>query len=201
MGKSMTIFESEPISNERAQTGAAFKVLPNRKRILLVEDYEDERDLAALILAEYALVTARDFNEGLRLARRGGFDLYILDSWMPGKSGVELCRAIREFDPDTPVMFYSAAAYERDKNQAFQAGAQVYLTKPSAPSELRQAVARLIPAVHEMESRAYACAGRDATPGYGRYGGYRQMRERHRQAGRQCPKEALAAAAQNLAAQ
>src|SRR5215475_5410517 len=161
MEKSITTFESESISYDRAQTGAAFMVLSNRKRILLVEDNEDARDLAALILAEYALVTARDFNEGLRLARRGGFDLYILDSWLPGKSGFELCRAIREFDPDTPVLFYSAAAYERDKNQALQAGAQVYLTKPSAPCELRQAVARLISAVRELEFRASAGAGRD----------------------------------------
>jgi CheY-like chemotaxis protein len=140
-----------PLTNT-PQPGAANMVLPNRKRILLVDDYEDARDLAALTLAEYALVTASDFNEGLRLARRGGFDLYILDNWLPGKSGVELCRAIREFDPDTPILFYSAAAYERDKNEALQAGAQVYLTKPSVPGELRQAVAQVISAPRETDS-------------------------------------------------
>src|SRR5215510_4052317 len=136
------MFISAP--QQHPQHGAANMVLPNRKRILLVEDYEDARDLAELTLAEYALVTARDFNDGLRLARRGGFDLYMLDSWLSGKSGVELCRAIRELDPDTPILFYSAAAYERDKNEALQAGAQVYITKPSVPGELRQAVAQLI---------------------------------------------------------
>ena len=124
-------------------------VLPNRKRILLVEDYEDARDLAALTLAEYALVTARDFNDGLRLARRGGFDLYILDSWLPGKSGVELCRAIREFDPDTPILFYSAAAYARDIREGMRAGAQAYLVKPVIPDDLRRKVAQLISAPRE----------------------------------------------------
>lgn len=130
-------------------------VLPNRKRILLVEDYEDARDLAALTLAEYALVTARDFDDGLRLARRGGFDLYILDSWLPGKSGVELCRAIREFDPDTPILFYSAAAYEYDIQEALSSGAQAYLVKPVQPNDLERAVARLTSPEDERDFKAW----------------------------------------------
>jgi DNA-binding NtrC family response regulator len=115
-----------------------------RKQILMVEDYEDTRDLATLTLTEYRLICAREFNEGLRLARQGYFDLYILDSWLPGRSGVELCRAIREFDPHTPVLFYSAAAYARDIEEALRAGAQDYIAKPVTPDKLRQAVARLI---------------------------------------------------------
>ena len=51
-------------------------VIPNRKRILLVEDYEDLRDLATLTLTEYTLTCARNFNDGLRLARQECFDLY-----------------------------------------------------------------------------------------------------------------------------
>jgi DNA-binding response OmpR family regulator len=127
-------------------------VIPNRKRILLVEDYEDSRDLAIHILTEYTLTCARNFNEGLRIARQGGFDLYLLDNWLPDKSGVELCRAIREFDPHTPILFYSAAAYERDIEQAIRAGAQDYLTKPIHPDELKQAVVRLISVTGEMAS-------------------------------------------------
>jgi DNA-binding response OmpR family regulator len=127
-------------------------VIPNRKRILLVEDYEDSRDLAEHILTEYALTCARNFNEGLRLARQGGFDLYLLDNWLPDKSGVELCRAIREFDPHTPILFYSAAAYQRDIEEAIGAGAQDYLAKPIHPHELKQAVVRLISVTGETAS-------------------------------------------------
>jgi DNA-binding response OmpR family regulator len=117
---------------------------PNRKRILLVEDDEDAKDLCALTLKEYELICARDFDEGLRLSQRRDFDLYILDSWLPDKSGVELCRAIREFDLDTPILFYSAAAYAHDKREAMYTGAQAYLTKPALPDELRQVVRQLI---------------------------------------------------------
>ena len=127
-------------------------VIPNRKRILLVEDYEDSRDLATHILTEYTITCARNFNEGLSIARQGGFDLYLLDNWLPDKSGVELCRAIREFDPHTPILFYSAAAYQRDIEEAIRAGAQDYLAKPIHPDELKQAVVRLISVTGETAS-------------------------------------------------
>jgi DNA-binding response OmpR family regulator len=119
-------------------------VISNRKRILLVEDYEDVRDLTTLTLTECTLSCARNFNEGLRLARRGYFDLYILDNWLPDRPGVELCRAIREFDPYTPVLFYSACAFARDLQAAYTAGAQAYLVKPVSSGELTRAVARLL---------------------------------------------------------
>src|SRR5215471_18668527 len=113
-----------------------------RKRILLVEDSKDARGIAAFVLEEYALSYARNFDEGLRLARLGYFDLYILDDWLPDGSGIELCRTIRKFDPHTPILFCSAAAYERDIEDALRAGAQDYLVKPVIPDELMQAVSR-----------------------------------------------------------
>jgi DNA-binding response OmpR family regulator len=131
-----------------------------RKRILLVEDEEDARELVALTLAEYKLTCASGFDEGLFAARRGYFDLYILDNWLPSGSGVELCRLIREFDPNTPVLFCSAAAYPRDILEAIHAGARDYLIKPVILDELRQAVARLIsvPAETAIEARRAECA-------------------------------------------
>jgi DNA-binding response OmpR family regulator len=120
-----------------------------RRRILLVDDDEDTRDLAALTLAEYTLICARDFSEGLRLAHMRYFDLYILDNWLPDGSGVELCHNIREFDPYTPILFNSAAAYARDIREAIRAGAQSYLVKPTLPDELRLAVAQLVSAARK----------------------------------------------------
>jgi two-component system, cell cycle response regulator DivK len=129
-----------------------------RRRILLVEDHEDAWEIAAYILEEYKLFHARDFAEGLRLARRRYFDLYILDNWLPDRSGVELCRAIREFDPHTPILFYSAAAYESDKREALRAGAQEYFVKPVIFDELKQTVARLISAAREKAFEARRAA-------------------------------------------
>jgi DNA-binding response OmpR family regulator len=120
-----------------------------RRRILLVDDNEDAREIAALTLEDHTLICACDFDQGLLAARRGYFDLYILDNWLPDGSGVELCRNIREFDPHTPILFNSAAAYARDIREAIRAGAQEYLVKPVVPSELRLAVAQLISCARE----------------------------------------------------
>jgi len=115
-----------------------------KKRILMVEDHEDAWEIAAFVLDEYALFYARDFNEGLRMAQRGYFDLYILDNWLPGGNGVELCRRIRKFDLNTPILFYSACAYDRDLQTAYGVGAQEYFVKPVSLSQFEQAVSRLI---------------------------------------------------------
>jgi DNA-binding response OmpR family regulator len=126
-----------------------------KKRILLVEDQEDAWEIVALTLAECKLTLARDFDNGLRLARQGYFDLYILDNWLPGGSGIGLCRAIREFDPYTPILFYSAAAYERDIQEALRSGAQAYLVKPVEPKDLEQAVAKLTSPTSRRDSEAW----------------------------------------------
>src|SRR5215470_16328630 len=126
-----------------------------RKRILLVEDHEDAWEIAAFSLEDYTLVCARDFGEGLRLARQRYFDLYIIDNWLPDGSGAELCPLIRRFDPHTPILFYSACAYPRDLQAAFIAGAQAYLIKPVSSDEITQVVARLtsVPSETAFEAR------------------------------------------------
>jgi len=129
-----------------------------KKRILFVEDDVDLHELVRLMLTGYRLVTARNFADGLRLSRQWYFDLYILDNWLPDGNGVELCRLIREFDPHTPILFLSGAAYESDVREALTAGAQLYITKPCGPHELDRAVARLILAASAMAVEARLAA-------------------------------------------
>ena len=119
---------------------------PNTPRVLYIEDHEDTRELVTLVLEQrsYEVVTGSTIEAGLALAGSQHFDLYLLDSWLPDGSGLDLCRRIREFDKATPILFYSAAAYEIDKDLAMRSGAQAYLIKPSQPSELCNLVALLI---------------------------------------------------------
>lgn len=121
---------------------------PAAGHILYVEDDEDTHDLVTFVLArsDYNVVAVRDYDDALLLAREGRFDLYLIDNWLVGGSGIELCRTLREFDPRTPILFYSGAAYERDKQQAFAAGAQGYLVKPADNDELIEEVSRIISA-------------------------------------------------------
>ena len=115
-------------------------------RVLYIEDHEYTRELVTLVLEQksYELVTGATIKSGVALAGSQHFDLYLLDSWLPDGSGLDLCRQIREFDKATPIVFYSAAAYEIDRDEALSSGAQAYLIKPSAPSELCNLVTFLI---------------------------------------------------------
>ena len=115
-------------------------------RVLYIEDHEDTRDLVTLVLEQksFEVVTGATIESGVALAGSQHFDLYLLDSWLPDGSGLDLCRQIRQFDKATPILFYSAAAYEIDRAEAMSSGAQAYLIKPSAPSELCNLVTLLI---------------------------------------------------------
>jgi len=116
--------------------------------ILYVEDDEDTRELVKCVMAmnNCKVIAAADWEDALRLARTIHFDLYLIDNWMSGSSGIELCRKLREFDSCTPILFYSGAAFESDKQQAFAAGAQGYLVKPAGPDELIAEVNRIVSA-------------------------------------------------------
>lgn len=127
----------------------------NTPRVLYIEDHDDTRELVTLVLEQhsYEVVTGSTIASGVTLAGSQRFDLYLLDSWLPDGSGLDLCRQIREFDKVTPILFYSAAAYEIDRDHAMRCGAQAYLIKPSQPSELCSLVTTLI-----ESHRQYLCA-------------------------------------------
>ncbi len=114
--------------------------------VLYIEDHDDTRELVTLVLAErnYRVTTGSTIVDALKLAREQHFDLYMLDSWLPDGSGIDLCKSLREIDAGTPIMFLSGAAYEADKQTAINSGAQSYLIKPADLDVLCGEVSKLI---------------------------------------------------------
>ena len=115
-------------------------------RVLFIEDDADTRELVSFVLRRenFEVVLATDSEEAMLVVGAMSFQLYLIDNWLPGESGVDLCKRLREVDRRTPILFYSGAAYEQDKRAAFAAGAQGYLTKPMELGELVQEVSHLI---------------------------------------------------------
>lgn len=101
-------------------------------RVLCVEDDPDWLELMAVRLAQagYEVVTASNPDDAMELVRRGDLAVIILDNWLERGSGVEICKQIRSSNASIPILFCSAAAYETDAQEAIDAGAQEYLTKP-----------------------------------------------------------------------
>jgi len=115
-------------------------------RILSTEDDPDTRDLLHLLLKleGFEVLYADNADEALSLASTSHFDLYLLDNWVPGLAGEDLCRKLRQFDQTTPILFYSGAGNESDKDGAIAAGAQGYVVKPANPDELTSQIHALI---------------------------------------------------------
>jgi DNA-binding response OmpR family regulator len=79
--------------------------LEKSRRILYIEDHDDTRELVTLLLAQqsYEVITGSTIASGVALAGTEKFDLYLLDSWLPDGSGLELCKRIRQFDKTKPI--------------------------------------------------------------------------------------------------
>ena len=116
------------------------------RQILFVEDTTDTRDLVEFSMQQegFKVVPAQTADEGLDLARTKNFALILLDIGLPDKDGLELCRDIRRFDQQTPILFYTAFADLLDDKEAAEAGAQGCLRKPEDTARLGQIAREMI---------------------------------------------------------
>jgi DNA-binding response OmpR family regulator len=119
---------------------------PHARRVLCVDDDSDTCEMISTLLGliGYEVVSAQTVGQALECIKAERFDLYLLDNWLPGGSGVELCRTLRETNDSTPIIFYSGAGRTDDRQAALDAGAQVYLVKPADVGILVETVRRLL---------------------------------------------------------
>jgi DNA-binding response OmpR family regulator len=118
------------------------------KKILIIEDDPATQRLVDYSLKQegYQVITASNGLDGIRKAIGLSPDLVILDIMLPGMDGFEICYRLKS-EPATaqiPILMFSAKAQEIDKGTGKRVGADDYLTKPSAPSEIISHVEKLL---------------------------------------------------------
>lgn len=107
------------------------------ERILVVDDEQEIADLVALYLQSEGFEVFRCYGglDAMKVIAREKLDLAILDVMLPGISGLEICRKIRE-KHNFPVIMLTAKGEETDKITGLTLGADDYITKPFLPLEL-----------------------------------------------------------------
>ncbi|MBB2945164.1 CheY-like chemotaxis protein [Actinoplanes lutulentus] len=142
--------------------------------VLITDDEADHRELLTLALHRlgYEVVAAENAAEAFAILCGGGIDAVLTDVRMPGESGVELCRRIRD-DPRTesiPVMMVSADVQRTQITAALHAGADDFLPKPFSRAELTARLNNLMrpcakPALRSaLAARAAVLAARQSLP-------------------------------------
>jgi DNA-binding response OmpR family regulator len=125
-------------------------------RILVVEDEHKVASFIARALREeaYAVDVAATGQKALELVLDARYDVILLDIRLPGLSGIEVCRELRQSGVETPILMLTARSLVSQRVEGLNVGADDYLTKPFAIAELRARVRALIRrALHQGGSK------------------------------------------------
>ncbi len=110
----------------------------SQRTIMTIEDDAAIRRgiVDCLEFAGYNVIEAARGDEGMKAAVQRSFDLLLLDLVLPGASGLEVLKAVREVKPTLPVIILSARGEENDRVDGLQLGADDYVVKPFSVKEL-----------------------------------------------------------------
>jgi phosphate regulon transcriptional regulator PhoB len=128
--------------------------MASAQKILVVEDEPDIRKLVQYNLTQerFNVLEAEDGEQALKLLQREKPNLVILDLMLPGLSGMELCKLLRQRSETAklPILMLTAKASEADRIVGLEMGADDYLAKPFSPREM---VARVRAILRRSESK------------------------------------------------
>ena len=122
------------------------KQVLDKKKVLVIEDEPDLRQLSAWLLEaeNYQVLLAADGDEGLKIAREHHVDLILLDIRMPGRYGWSILAEIKDTPGlrQIPVIILTASANADYMNKAKEMGAADYLVKPIDVQKFKECIAR-----------------------------------------------------------
>lgn len=128
------------------------------KKILIIEDEPNIRELILYNLKTngYDGIAAEDGIMGITMVQREKPDLILLDIMLPGKTGYEICKELREEGDNTPIIMITAKTDELDKVTGLEYGADDYISKPFG---IRELMARIKAVLRRYE--VTSSSGRD----------------------------------------
>jgi CheY-like chemotaxis protein len=123
-------------------------MIEGKKTVLYIDDNPVDRRLISQVLAknDFIVLLAEEGNSGMKTAQEQKPDLILLDLFLPGMSGIEICKKLKK-DPATqgiPVVFYSAMDTPKEMMDYAVYGARDYLLKKMSPEGLVAAIKSIL---------------------------------------------------------
>jgi len=115
------------------------------KRILVVDDELSMREFLEILLTDegYKVQTAESYNKALKLFGNKGFPLVVTDLKMPGGTGIDLLRKLKDILPETEVLMMTAYASTNSAVEAMKCGAYDYIMKPFKIDEIKLIISKV----------------------------------------------------------
>ena len=122
-----------------------YKINIGMKRILVAEDNDSNWTLMTYVLKRnYEPVRALNGEEAVKMALTGEYALVIMDLKMPVMDGLEATRQIKMAKPDLPIIALTANAFDSDRQDAFEAGCDNFMSKPVSAESCLKMIAEYI---------------------------------------------------------
>ncbi|MFT5169752.1 MAG: CheY-like chemotaxis protein [Lysobacterales bacterium] len=118
------------------------------KKILIIDDALDVIKILSFVLEKegYEVLTSQDGVEGLELILTHKPDVVLLDQHLPGKSGVDICKELKEIDEfkDTPIYFISGSERNEVDDMIIESGALGSIPKPFDMDQIKQTISQAV---------------------------------------------------------
>jgi two-component system cell cycle sensor histidine kinase/response regulator CckA len=148
VGQGTTFTITLPIGEEeKEETVDPQLIKKGRKaRILVIDDEEFVRSVLcrSLAQADHQVALAEDGIKGVQSFKEGNFDIVLTDLGMPGMSGWEVCRIVKEISPRTPVGMITGWGEERSRNKMEEYGLDFFIPKPFDFAQILNVVAEIM---------------------------------------------------------
>ncbi len=139
--------DSAATADPQSLTSTTAESSDNRPLVLVVDDSDDIRTYISSLLSDrYAIISAADGSEGLRMAVERVPDLIVSDVMMPVMDGLEMCRRVKGETATShiPVLMLTARTLEEQRAEGYDCGADAYITKPFSGKVLISRVENLL---------------------------------------------------------
>jgi CheY-like chemotaxis protein len=115
------------------------------KKILVAEDNDSNYILMTYILKKYyQFDRAKNGQEAVDMVENGGYDIILMDIKMPVVDGLEATKIIKEKHPEMPIVALTANAFDSDRQLAFDAGCDDFLSKPVSSELCLKTIRKLV---------------------------------------------------------